>query len=95
MFGQIVRITAVSGKRAALAASLLASAKEMPGCLSYVVAEDADADSLWITEIWRDEATHRDSPEIKSMIEAARPLIAGFDKPIRTRALGGIGLSGK
>ena len=45
MYGLVGRIKATAGKRAELAAILLEGTGEMPGCLSYIVAEDmADAD---------------------------------------------------
>ena len=68
----------------------------MPGCLSYVVAEDpTDADLLWITEVWIDQAAHRASlqlPAVQAAIARGRPLIAGFDSRAETNVLGGIGL---
>jgi quinol monooxygenase YgiN len=53
MYGLIGRIRAVSGKRAELANVLtMEDAPPMPGCLSYIVAEDpGDADALWVTEV--------------------------------------------
>ena len=37
----------------------------MPGCLSYIVAEDPnDPDALWVTEVWTDEAAHRASLDL-------------------------------
>ena len=34
-------------------------ASDVPGRLSYIVAKDpADADAIWITEIWTDRDTH-------------------------------------
>jgi quinol monooxygenase YgiN len=70
----------------------------MPGCLSYVVAEDpADADALWVTEVWVDQAAHRASlalPAVQAAIAKGRPLIAGFDNRVETKVLGGIGLKG-
>lgn len=70
----------------------------MPGCLSYVVARDTDdEDALWITEVWVSEAHHRDSlalpPSFQSVIEAGRPLIAGFGDRFVTDPLGGQGFS--
>ena len=98
MYGLIGRIRAMSGKRAALAAILTMADGAMPGCLSYVVAEDpADADVLWVTEVWTDEAAHRASLQldsVKAAIARGRPLIAGFDSQTVTRVLGGIGLGG-
>ena len=53
----------------------------MPGCLSYVVARDAGhEDAVWITEVWRDKASHAASlslPQVQAAIARGRPLIAG------------------
>jgi len=47
------------GQRATLAAILGEGTATMPGCLSYIVAEDlADADMLWVTEVWDSKASH-------------------------------------
>ena len=95
MYGLIGRIKAVAGKRGELAAVLVQDGG-MPGCLSYVVAEDpADADALWVTEVWVDQAAHRASlslPAVQAAIAKGRPLIAGFDSRVETNVLGGIGL---
>ncbi|MBO6900366.1 MAG: antibiotic biosynthesis monooxygenase [Rhizobiaceae bacterium] len=96
MYGLIGKMRAQPGKRDELAAILLKGMDAMPGCLSYVVANDtADTDALWITEVWRDEASHRASlqlPEVQAAIAAGRPLIAGFESQIVTAPLGGVGL---
>lgn len=96
MFGLIGRLRAVAGKRAELAAVLVQEDGSMPGCLSYVVAEDpADADVLIVTEVWVDEAAHKASlslPAVQAAIAKGRPLIAGFDSQVKTKVLGGIGL---
>jgi quinol monooxygenase YgiN len=84
------------GTRGELMEILLAGTGSMPGCLNYVVAEDvADADAIWISEVWDDEASHKASlslPEVQAAIARARPLIAGFDSQARTRPVGGVGL---
>jgi quinol monooxygenase YgiN len=96
MYGLIGRIRAVAGKRHDLAAVLVQDDGSMPGCLSYVVAEDPDdADALWVTEVWTDEAAHKASltlPAVQAAIARGRPLIAGFDSRVVTNVLGGIGL---
>ena len=96
MYGLIGRIKAVAGKRAELAAVLVQEDGSMPGCLSYIVADDpTDADALWVTEVWVDQAAHRASlqlPAVQAAIARGRPLIAGFDNRVETRVLGGIGL---
>lgn len=98
MYGLIGRIRAVAGKRTELAAVLVQEDGAMPGCLSYVVAEDPDdADALWVTEVWTDEAAHRASlsmPAVQAAIAKGRPLIAGFDSRVVTNVLGGIGVKG-
>jgi quinol monooxygenase YgiN len=69
----------------------------MPGCLSYVIATDpADADALWITEVWDSPASHQASialPAVKAAIAKGRPLIAAFSNRVETVPLGGYGLS--
>lgn len=96
MYGLMGRIIAVPGKRGELAAILVPGEGGMPGCLSYVVAEDPqNADALWVTEVWVDQAAHRASlqlPSVQAAIAKGRPLIAGFDNRTETNVLGGIGL---
>lgn len=96
MYGLIGKMTAVAGQRDALAAILLESTAAMPGCFSYVIAADpADADALWITEVWDDSASHRASlglPAVQAAITRAKPLIAGFSNRVETVPLGGYGL---
>ncbi|HXW07789.1 MAG TPA: putative quinol monooxygenase [Vicinamibacterales bacterium] len=96
MYGLIGKVTATSGQRDALAAVLLDGTQEMPGCLSYVIAEDpADTDSLWITDVWDSQASHLASlklPGVQAAIARGRPLIAGFSSRVETVPLGGLGL---
>ena len=96
MYGLIARIVAQPGQRDDLAAILVPGEGGMPGCLSYVVAEDpTNADALWVTEVWADQAAHRASlqlPAVQAAIARGRPLIASFDNRTETRVLGGIGL---
>jgi quinol monooxygenase YgiN len=98
MFGLIGRIKAHPGKRGELARVLVQEDGSMPGCLSYVVAEDAnDMDALWVTEVWTDQEAWRASlqlPAVQAAIARGRPLIAGFDSRVETKVLGGIGLGG-
>jgi quinol monooxygenase YgiN len=99
MFGLIGRMRAVAGKRDELIGILLSGTGSMPGCLSYVIARDpADADALWVTEVWTDEASHKASlslPEVQAAIARGRPLIASFDSQTRTEPAGGVGLPGR
>lgn len=96
MYGLIGRMTTVPGQRDAFIAILLEGVGEMPGCLSYVVAKDpANADAIWITEVWDSQASHDASlkmPAVRAAIAKGRPLIAGFDPPTITTPVGGYGL---
>jgi quinol monooxygenase YgiN len=97
MHGVIGKMNAVAGQRDTLAAMLLDSTQAMPGCLSYVIATDpADADALWITEVWDNAASHKASlalPAVQAVIAKARPLIAGFSNRVETVPIGGYGLA--
>src|SRR5262249_1396615 len=96
MYGLIGKMTAVPGKWDALAAIMLESNQAMPGCLSYIVAQDpGDADALWITEVWDSQASHQASlslPAVREAITKGRPLIAGFSNRVETTPIGGVGL---
>jgi quinol monooxygenase YgiN len=96
MYGLIGKMTAVAGQRDEVAAALLESTQAMPGCLSYVIATDpADADALWITEVWDSAASHQASlslPAVQAAIKRTRPLIAGFSNRVETVPIGGFGL---
>lgn len=96
MHGLIGKMTAAPGERDALIRILLEAVSAMPGCLSYVVAEDAtDPDAIWITEVWDSRESHAASltlPEVRAAIARARPIIAGFGDHVVTRPVGGHGL---
>lgn len=97
MYGLIGKMKAVPGERDKLAAILLEGTGGMPGCLSYVVAQDpTDPDSIWITEVWDSQASHRASlslPSVQEAIKRGKPLIAGFGERFETVPLGGQGLA--
>jgi quinol monooxygenase YgiN len=96
MHGVMGKMTATPGQRDALVRILLEAVTTMPGCLSYVVAEDTtNPDALWITEVWDNEQSHTASlslPEVREAITRARPMIAGFSDRVVTRPVGGHGL---
>lgn len=96
MYGLIGKFRSQPGRRDTLVASLLENVGDMPGCLSYVVATDpADADAIWITEVWDGPENHKASlqlPAVKDAIARAMPLIAGFDQHVETVPVGGHGL---
>ena len=96
MYGLIGQMKAAPGKRDDLVAILAESTEGMPGCLSYIVAKDAaDADALWITEVWTDKESHAASlklPSVQAAIAKARPIIAGFGHRFETVPVGGVEL---
>lgn len=96
MYGLIGKMTAKPGKRAELGAILVSGIAEMPGCLSYVVANDpVDANLLWITEVWETKELHEGSlslPSVRDAITKGRPLIAGIEAVAETVPIGGQGL---
>lgn len=96
MYGLIGRIKAQPGRRDQLATILLQGTKDMPGCLSYIVANDPnEPDALWVTEVWESTDLHKASlslPSVKDAIAKGRPLIAGFDQRFETEPIGGHGL---
>jgi quinol monooxygenase YgiN len=94
MFGLIGKMRSVPGRRADLIAIIGGGSKSMPGCRSYVLAEDpADNDAVWVTEVWDDEEAHKASlqlAEVKAAIAKGRELIAGFELSVKTRPVAGI-----
>lgn len=96
MYGLIGKMMAAPGQRDALIGILLEGTERMPGCLSYIIARDpADANAIWITEVWDSEANHKASlslPEVQAAITRARPMITGFGERFVTAPVGGVGL---
>ena len=68
----------------------------MPGCLSYVVAEDSsDPNALWVTEVWDSEASHTASlslPAVNNAIPQSKAIVTKFEKIAVTTPVWGAGL---
>jgi len=96
MYGLIGKMLAQPGQRDALSAILLEGTGAMPGCLSYIIAQDpTDPDALWITEVWDSRESHAASlqlPAVQAAITRARPILAGFGERYETTPVGGHGL---
>ena len=96
MYGIIGKILANDGRRDELIDILLDGTKDMPGCLSYVIATDQDDENaLWVTEVWDSQDSHAASLSLESVQQAiatGRPLIAGFGERFETSPVGGHGL---
>jgi quinol monooxygenase YgiN len=97
MYGLIGKIVTLPGQREMFIELLLEGCEAMPGCLSYVVAKDpADANAIWVTEVWDNAQSHRASlslPSVQSAIARAKPLIASFEQGTATEPVGGHGLT--
>ena len=97
MYGLIGKMTAQAGQRDALVKILVEGVAGMPGCLSYVVANDlSDPDVIWITEAWESKDAHAASlslPAVRAAIAKGRPLIAGMARVAETNPVGGDGLA--
>jgi quinol monooxygenase YgiN len=97
MYGLIGKLYTVPGQREALIEILLEGVHKMPGCLSYIIARDPDdSDTIWITEVWDNQASHEASlslPSVQQAIARGRSLIAGFGERILTEPVGGHGLA--
>lgn len=96
MYGLIGQILCVEGKRSELATILLNGIADMPGCISYIIAEDkTEENALWVSEVWTDETHHKASinlPSVQAAIKLGRPLITGFGERFETCPIGGKGL---
>ena len=94
MYGLIGKMKAAPGKRSELLAILAEGTGTMPGNLLYIIAEDvADADGIWVTEVWTDKAAHAASlklPAVQQAIAKGRSLIAGFEAQHEIRPVAGV-----
>jgi quinol monooxygenase YgiN len=97
MYGLIGKMLIAPGQRDTVTSILLEGIRDMPGCHSYVVANDpGNADAIWVTEVWDSAESHRASlalPSVQQAIAQARPLIAGFGERFETQPVGGHGLA--
>jgi hypothetical protein len=65
----------------------------MPGCLSYVVAKDAnDENTIWVTEVWDSMAGHDASlslPAVRNAIPRGKAIVSSFEKIAATSPVWG------
>ncbi|MFM2372014.1 MAG: hypothetical protein RIS85_1736 [Pseudomonadota bacterium] len=95
VYALIGQMIAAPGKREELITYLAEGSADMPGNLAYQIWRDkADENSVWITEVWTDEASHKASlglPQVQEAIRKARPIIAGFGARAEVEPVGGKG----
>lgn len=93
VYAIIGQMLATPGKREELIGYLAEGSATMPGNLDYQIWRDkADENSIWITEVWKDEASHKASlalPQVQEAIRKARPIIAGFGARAEVEPAGG------
>ena len=93
MYGLITQFTTRPDRRHDLIRILATGTRAMPGCLSYVIAEDAARDdAIWVTEVWTDGESHAASlrlPAVQEALAKGRPLIAGIGSRTTTRPVAG------
>ena len=81
-YGLIGQMLAQPGQRDALIEILTEGTGSMPGNFAYLIGEDsANADAIWIVELWENREAHAASlqlPVVQQAIRKGRPLIAGF-----------------
>lgn len=98
MFGLIGKFSAQPGQRDTLVRYLLDAAdllRQNPECLHYVVSTSDEPDAVWVSEVWTGRDAHAASlepEEIRSLIQDARPLIAGISDRTELSVQGGKGL---
>lgn len=88
MYGLIGSMLVLPENRDELLRALGEASVDLPGCLSYVVAADAEDPSLvWVTETWESAEAHAASLEldhVKAAIAQAKHVLLGFGTRVET-----------
>jgi quinol monooxygenase YgiN len=102
MVGRYVKMTAQPGQGTALAGLMLdvaGSVRGTDGCELYVINRAVDeADVIWVTELWRDQAAVDASLQVlqtdagKARLGEVMALLAGPPQRTDLEPLGGVGL---
>ena len=78
------KIACQAGKRDIVAEIIATGSQDMPGCVFYSLAFDAeDVNAIWVSEIWTSEEAQAASlglPQVREAIERAGPYLAGGDR---------------
>ncbi|BCL28782.1 putative quinol monooxygenase [Streptomyces aurantiacus] len=97
-YGLVSKFPTQPGKSRDLADRLLQAAKLLerdPGCIHYLVSTSDEPDTVWVLELWTDKPAHDASLEpedIRTLVQQARPLIAGIPEQTHLTVHGGKGL---
>ena len=94
MYGLIVKLVIASGRRGEMIGILKEGSANMPGCLSYVLAEDsADENAIWATEVWDSLGSHEASlslPTVQNVIPRANQIVSSLEKIAVTSPVFGV-----
>ena len=99
LYGYVGSMRTNEGRRDEVIAILLGGADGLRavGCQLYAVCTDpADADVIWVSEIWDSRELHDASlqlPETKAAIGRAMPLLTGEFTRQELNVVGGLGVS--
>jgi quinol monooxygenase YgiN len=83
-YGLFSRMISRSGRREELVGFLVRAAELLesnPSCVLYSVATGPEPELVYVYEVWTDQQAHDTSlqaPEIRTLIDTARPAIAGI-----------------
>jgi quinol monooxygenase YgiN len=104
MVGRYVKLTAKAGQGDVLAQTMLEVARSLhgtEGCTLYAINRVPDeADVVWVTELWRDQAAIDASLAVlqtdagKARMGEVMALLEGRPERIDLEALGGVGIPG-
>ncbi|MGI8712502.1 MAG: putative quinol monooxygenase [Solirubrobacteraceae bacterium] len=102
MLGRYVKMTAQPGTGDAVSALMLEVARSLngtDGCDLYVVNQtDGEPDTIWVTELWRDQEAVDASLEVlqtesgKARLGEVMALLDGRPERVDLKPLGGVGL---
>ena len=97
-YASYVKLTAKPGQRDSLVELMLEAAAGMEtveGCELYVInLSVSEPDSIWVTEIWRNQEDHDASLKLEGaqeQIQRVLPLLAGRPEGIILQPVGGKG----
>ena len=92
----INRMVTKPGKRDEVTAILLESSavfEHIDACVMSLVSHDAaEADVIWVQDVWTDEAAHEAAmaePGMREYVQRAIPLLAGMPEQHRMALVGG------
>lgn len=97
-YGCYVKFTSRPGQRDTLVKHLLnaaAGVSQIAGCELYLInTSPIEAESVWVTEVWRSQEEHDNSlttPAVQAAIKQVLPLLSGPPEKIDLLPVGGKG----